>query len=195
MDIRFILASIGVFLVTILVLVVILLIAKRFLVTSGKVKLTINGDNQLDVESGSTLLNTLAVNNIFLSSAYVLVPKSSLAKRGSVVEKTEVLDSIGSAPDVSSGLPVIISEDEVSFPVMMSEVLSSREELDVPGLSDAVSVLLVCAVEVVSVVSFKLPEQPVNERHNISRLRVTIRNFFIILVPFRRHIKRTTLLK
>ena len=69
MDIRFILASIGVFLVTILVLVVILLIAKRFLVTSGKVKLTINGDNQLDVESGSTLLNTLAVNNIFLSSA------------------------------------------------------------------------------------------------------------------------------
>ena len=69
MDIRFILASIGVFLVTILVLVVILLIAKRFLVTSGKVKLTINGDNQLDVESGSTLLNTLAVNSIFLSSA------------------------------------------------------------------------------------------------------------------------------
>ena len=69
MDMNFILASIGVFLVTILVLVIILLVAKKFLVNSGKVKLTINGENQLEVESGSTLLNTLAVNNIFLSSA------------------------------------------------------------------------------------------------------------------------------
>ena len=63
---NFILASIGVFLVTILVLVVILLVAKNFLVASGKVKVTINGENQLEVESGSTLLNTLAVNNVFL---------------------------------------------------------------------------------------------------------------------------------
>mgnify|MGYP000308481067 CR=1 FL=1 len=59
MDMNFILASIGVFLVTILVLVVILLVAKNFLVASGKVKLTVNGENQLEVESGSTLLNTL----------------------------------------------------------------------------------------------------------------------------------------
>ena len=66
---NFILASIGVFLVTILVLVVILLVAKNFLVASGKVKVTINGENQLEVESGSTLLNTLAVNNVFLPSA------------------------------------------------------------------------------------------------------------------------------
>ena len=66
---NFILASIGVFLVTILVLVVILLVAKNFLVSSGKVKVTVNGENQLEVESGSTLLNTLAVNNVFLPSA------------------------------------------------------------------------------------------------------------------------------
>ncbi len=66
---NFILASIGVFLVTILVLVVILLVAKNFLVASGKVKVTVNGENQLEVESGSTLLNTLAVNNVFLPSA------------------------------------------------------------------------------------------------------------------------------
>ena len=66
---NFILASIGVFLVTILVLVVILLVAKNFLVASGKVKVTINGENQLEVESGSTLLNTLAVNDVFLPSA------------------------------------------------------------------------------------------------------------------------------
>ena len=49
MDMNFILASIGVFLVTILVLVIILLVAKKFLVTSGKVKLTINGENQSGV--------------------------------------------------------------------------------------------------------------------------------------------------
>ena len=66
---NFILASIGVFLVTILVLVVILLVAKNFLVASGNVKLTINGDKDMEVESGSTLLNTLAVNGVFLPSA------------------------------------------------------------------------------------------------------------------------------
>ena len=69
MDMNFILASIGVFLVTILVLVIILLVAKKFLVPSGKVKLTVNRENTLEVESGSTLLNTLAVNNVFLPSA------------------------------------------------------------------------------------------------------------------------------
>ena len=45
---NFILASIGVFLVTILVLVVILLVAKNFLVASGNVKLTINGDKDME---------------------------------------------------------------------------------------------------------------------------------------------------
>ncbi len=69
MDMNFILASIGVFLVTILVLVIILLVAKNFLVASGNVKLTINGDKDMEVESGSTLLNTLAVNGVFLPSA------------------------------------------------------------------------------------------------------------------------------
>jgi Na+-transporting NADH:ubiquinone oxidoreductase subunit F len=53
----------------ILLLVVILLVAKKFLVPSGKVKLTMNGDTVMEVESGSTLLNTLSVNGVFLSSA------------------------------------------------------------------------------------------------------------------------------
>ena len=64
-----ILASIGVFLVVVLLLVIILLVAKQFLVPSGNVKLTINGDKELEVASGSTLLNTLSVNGVFLSSA------------------------------------------------------------------------------------------------------------------------------
>lgn len=61
-----ILASIGVFLVVVLLLVVILLVAKKFLVPSGNVKLTMNGDKVLDVASGGTLLNTLAVNGVYL---------------------------------------------------------------------------------------------------------------------------------
>ncbi len=67
MDMNLILASIGVFLVVVLLLVVILLVAKNFLVPSGNVKLTINGEKELEVASGSTLLNTLSVNGIFLS--------------------------------------------------------------------------------------------------------------------------------
>lgn len=69
MDMNLILASIGVFLAVVLLLVIVLLVAKNFLVASGNVKITINGDKEFDVESGSTLLNTLSANGIFLSSA------------------------------------------------------------------------------------------------------------------------------
>ncbi|MFA6831416.1 MAG: NADH:ubiquinone reductase (Na(+)-transporting) subunit F [Bacteroidaceae bacterium] len=69
MDINLILSSIGVFLGVILVLVVILLVAKKFLVPSGSVKVTINGDQELEVESGSTLLSTLSEQGVFLPSA------------------------------------------------------------------------------------------------------------------------------
>lgn len=58
MDMNLILASIGVFLGIILLLVVILLVAKQYLTPSGKVKITINGEKELEVEQGSTLLNT-----------------------------------------------------------------------------------------------------------------------------------------
>ncbi|MGM9705966.1 MAG: NADH:ubiquinone reductase (Na(+)-transporting) subunit F [Prevotella sp.] len=69
MDMNLILTSIVVFLAVVLLLVVILLVAKNFLVSSGNVTITINDDKQLSVESGSTLLNTLSNNGIFLSSA------------------------------------------------------------------------------------------------------------------------------
>ncbi len=69
MDIQFILASIGVFLVIILVLVIILLVAKKYLSPSGNVTMTINGDNKLSVEQGSSVLATLSANDIYLSSA------------------------------------------------------------------------------------------------------------------------------
>ena len=69
MDMNFILASIGVFLVVILVLVVILLVAKNYLSPSGPVKVTINGENTLEVESGSSLLSTLSAQGVYLPSA------------------------------------------------------------------------------------------------------------------------------
>ncbi|WP_294083720.1 NADH:ubiquinone reductase (Na(+)-transporting) subunit F [Proteiniphilum sp. UBA5384] len=62
-------ASVIVFLLIILVLVVIILIAKAKLMPSGNVKVTVNNEKELDVPMGSTLLNTLQSQNIFLSSA------------------------------------------------------------------------------------------------------------------------------
>ena len=64
-----ILTSIGVFLGIILLLVIVLLVAKQYLTPSGKVKLTINGKTELEVEQGSSLLNTLSTNGVYLSSA------------------------------------------------------------------------------------------------------------------------------
>ncbi len=69
MDMNLILSSIGVFLTIILLLVCILLIAKRYLSPSGNVTLTINGKDKISVEQGSSLLATLAANDIYLSSA------------------------------------------------------------------------------------------------------------------------------
>ncbi len=63
------LVSLVVFLVVIIVLVVMLLIAKRYLVASGNVKITINGEKEVTVPVGSTLLGTLAAEKIFLPSA------------------------------------------------------------------------------------------------------------------------------
>jgi Na+-transporting NADH:ubiquinone oxidoreductase subunit F len=69
MDITFILYSIGVFLAIVLVLVIILLVAKKYLSPSGNVTITINGKDKLEVEQGSSLLSTLAAKGIYLPSA------------------------------------------------------------------------------------------------------------------------------
>ena len=66
---QFILLSIGVFLLIILLLVIVLLVAKKYLSPSGNVTITINGDKQLSVEQGNSLMSTLNENGIFLPSA------------------------------------------------------------------------------------------------------------------------------
>lgn len=64
-----VLSSVAVFLVIILILVAVLLLARKKLVSQGKVKLNINGEKTLEVDSGSSLLSTLASQKIFLPSA------------------------------------------------------------------------------------------------------------------------------
>ena len=64
-----IIASVIVFLVLILLLVTILLGAKAKLVPSGPVTINVNGEKDLEVGSGGTLLSTLGENKLFLPSA------------------------------------------------------------------------------------------------------------------------------
>ena len=69
MDYTVVIASIVVFLTITFILVGMLLGAKANLLPSGPVSLQINGDNKVEVSSGSTLLSTLGNNKIFLPSA------------------------------------------------------------------------------------------------------------------------------
>ena len=65
-----VMTSAVVFLVLTLLLVIILLVAKHYLVPSGNVKININnGTKELEVSSGNTLLGTLHENGVMLSSA------------------------------------------------------------------------------------------------------------------------------
>ena len=64
-----ILSGVGIFLIITLLLVAVLLIAKRFLVSSGTVNVTLNKDKSIETNSGKSLLSTMADSNIFLPSA------------------------------------------------------------------------------------------------------------------------------
>lgn len=61
--------SVIVFFVVIILLVSLLLSAKAVLAPSGPVKIRINGEREIEVESGGTILSTLGDNKIFLPSA------------------------------------------------------------------------------------------------------------------------------
>ncbi len=62
-------AAIVVFLIVTLLLVSLLLFAKAKLSSSGPVMIKINGEKEIEVEAGSSLLTTLSSNGIFLPSA------------------------------------------------------------------------------------------------------------------------------
>ena len=61
--------SLVVFLGVVLLLVIVLLIAKRYLVASGDVKITLNGEKEMQVAAGTSLLNAMSNAGIFLPSA------------------------------------------------------------------------------------------------------------------------------
>lgn len=96
MDITFIISSIAVFLGVILILVVILLTAKRYLMPSGTVAITINDKEKLEVAQGSSLLSTLSENGVYLSSA--------CGGKGSCGQcKVQVVEGGGEILDVEKG--------------------------------------------------------------------------------------------
>jgi len=64
-----IMSGVIIFLIITLILVTVLLVAKKFLVHSGKVHIVINDDKDVFANSGKSLLSTLSDENIFLSSA------------------------------------------------------------------------------------------------------------------------------
>ncbi|MCM1109934.1 MAG: NADH:ubiquinone reductase (Na(+)-transporting) subunit F, partial [Clostridium sp.] len=61
--------AVAIFLVLTLLLVAVLLVAKRYLVHAGEVTITINNDRKVQAESGKSLLSTMADKNVFLPSA------------------------------------------------------------------------------------------------------------------------------
>ena len=69
MDISFIISSIEVFWCIIILMVILLLIAKKYLTPSGNVTITINDEKKLSVPQGASLLSTLSEEGIYLSSA------------------------------------------------------------------------------------------------------------------------------
>jgi Na+-transporting NADH:ubiquinone oxidoreductase subunit F len=68
MDIEIILGVV-MFTVIVLSLVAVILSARAKLVSSGNVKILINGEREIETEAGGKLLGTLAANGVFLSSA------------------------------------------------------------------------------------------------------------------------------
>lgn len=62
-------AGTAIFLAITLLLVVVLLVAKRFMVKTGDVNININNDTDIAVSSGSSLLSALSTKDVFLPSA------------------------------------------------------------------------------------------------------------------------------
>jgi len=64
-----VITTVMIFMAITLLLVIVLMVAKHILVKTGKVTITINNDKKLTVETGESLLSTLAGEKIYLSSA------------------------------------------------------------------------------------------------------------------------------
>ena len=65
-----VITAVAIFLIITLVLVAVLLVAKRVLVPSGQVKVTINSDKDVFTQSGSSLLSALDRKSTRLNSSH-----------------------------------------------------------------------------------------------------------------------------
>ncbi len=134
-------SSIVVFLAVILLLVVILLVAKRYLVASGKVKITMNGEKELEVNSGASLLSTLAENGVYLPSACGGKGSCGQCKCQVVEGGGEILDSekghftrkqikdnwrLGCQCKVKGDLSIKVSDSVLGVKEWECEVISNR---------------------------------------------------------------------
>ena len=64
-----VLSSLVVFLVVIILLVIVLLVAKKYLVASGNVKVLLNGEKEMEISAGGSLLGAMSAAGVFLPSA------------------------------------------------------------------------------------------------------------------------------
>ncbi|MBP5134699.1 MAG: NADH:ubiquinone reductase (Na(+)-transporting) subunit F [Paludibacteraceae bacterium] len=136
-----IIASVCVFLVVILFLVAMLLVAKKYLASSGPVKININGENEIEVEGGSSLLSTLADQKIYLPSA--CGGKGSCGQcRCQIVEGGgEILDSekghfsrkeqtdhwrLGCQAKVKSDMKIVVPESVMGVKEWECKVISNK---------------------------------------------------------------------
>ena len=69
MNLTTLILSIAVFLGILLMLVALLLFVRKKLMPQGKVRITINGEKELEVQPGNSLMATLADEKVFLPSA------------------------------------------------------------------------------------------------------------------------------
>ena len=138
---NFILASIGVFLVIILLVVAILLVAKKYLSPSGNVNIEINGDNVINVPQGSSLMTTLNENGIFLPSACGGKASCGQCKVQVLEGGGEILDSekphftrkeikdhwrLGCQCKVKSDMKIKVSESILGVKEWECEVISNK---------------------------------------------------------------------
>ena len=114
--------------------------AKKFLVPSGNVKLTINGERVLEVASGSTLLNTLSVNGVYLSSPglwrkrLVRTMQVSSAGRGGEILPSELPHfsrkqehwRLGCQVKVKGDMGIKVSESVLGVKEWECEVISNK---------------------------------------------------------------------
>lgn len=136
-----IVSAIAVFLLVISLLVALLLYAKKKLTPQGEVTLTINDEKEIRVEPGSTVLNTLSNNGIFLPSACggggtCAMCKCQVLEGGGTILPTEVgyfsrrqqMDNwrLGCQVKIREDIKIKVPEEVMGIKKWECEVVSNR---------------------------------------------------------------------